>query len=260
MLHGIETGYEGKFDFPSRFVPPERSFMLASVPRTGSTYLSHLLWQTGCLGAPLEYLNFDPAGPYFFAATSTENQDWLWQSVVRRRTSPNGVFGVKCFPSQLQILQEANPQLLQQVLALLTTGTGGGAKVVLLNRRDRDAHAISYARAILSGVWRKEQEASGRTEVEFSKIAVDRARNTLDAQEAAWGEMFTELRIDPLVLEYEDVVADPEAAVRAVASYVGVVPAPGARIEIPRVERQAEADSRAWAERYAATKSRSSPC
>lgn len=253
MLQGIETGYEGKFDFPSRSVPPQRCYMLASVPRTGSTYLSHLLWQTGCLGAPLEYLNFDPAGPYFFAATSAENQDWLWQSVVRRRTSPNGIFGVKCFPSQMQILQEANAQLLQQVLALLTGGEGG-AKVVLLNRRDRDAHAISYARAILSGVWRKEQEASGKTEVGFSRVAVERARQTLDAQEAAWAEMFAELRIDPLVLEYEEVVADPDAAVSAVASYVGAVIAPGARVEIPSIERQSEADSRAWAERYATAK------
>lgn len=253
MLHGIETGYEGKFDFPPRSVPPSRTYMLASVPRTGSTYLSHLLWQTGCLGAPLEYLNFDPAGPYFFAATSAENQEWLWQSVVRRRTSPNAVFGVKCFPSQLQILQESNPKLLQQVMALLTSG-GAGAKVVLLKRADRDAHAISYARAILSGVWRKEQEASGKTEVEFSRVAVERARQTLDAQESAWTEMFGELRIDPLVLHYEEVVADPERAVRTVASYVGAVLAPEAAIEIPLVERQSEADSRAWAERYAAAK------
>ena len=253
MLHGIETGYEGKFDFPSRAAPPERSYMLASVPRTGSTYLSHLLWRTGCLGAPLEYLNFDPAGPYFFAATSAENQSWLWESVVRRRTSPNGIFGVKCFPAQLQALQDGNPQLLQQVMSLLT-GDGAGAKVVLLERADRDAHAISYARATLSGVWRREQEASGNTTVEFSQLAVERARQALDAQENAWTQMLSELRIDPLVLAYEEVVADPGAAVRAVAGYVGATLDPAAAVDIPAVERQSEADSRAWAERYAAAK------
>lgn len=253
MLQGIETGYEGKFDFPPRSGSPERSYMIASVPRTGSTYLSHLLWRTGCLGAPLEYLNFDPAGPYFFAAASRENQSWLWDSVVRRRTSPNGVFGVKCFPSQLQTLQEGNPHLLQQVMALLTS-EGARAKVVLLKRADRDAHAISFARAILSGVWRKEQEAAGKTEVEFSRIAVERARQTLDGQESAWTEMLGELGIEPLLLSYEDVVADPQASVRAVADYVGAVLDPGAAVDIPSVERQAEADSRAWAERYAEAK------
>ena len=54
MLQGLDTGYEGKFDFAPRREPPSRPYLLASVPRTGSTLLSHLLWRTGCLGAPLE--------------------------------------------------------------------------------------------------------------------------------------------------------------------------------------------------------------
>ena len=57
----MDTGYEAKFDFPARDRAPERSYLLATVPRSGSTYLSHVLWRTGCLGAPLEYLNFEPA-------------------------------------------------------------------------------------------------------------------------------------------------------------------------------------------------------
>jgi len=253
MLHGIDTGYEGKFDFPPRSAPPERTYVLASVPRTGSTYLSHLLWRTGCLGAPLEYLNFDPTGPYFFAATSPDNQSWLWQSVVRRRTSPNGVFGVKCFPGQLQDLQDNNQGLLSQVMALLFP-PDRQARVILLKRRDRDAHAISYARATLSGVWRKEQEATGGAAVEFSDIAVHRARKLLDGQEAAWDAMFNDLGIDPLVIWYEDVVADPVLAIHGAADFLDITLDPAAQVDIPFVERQSEADSRAWAERYAAAK------
>ena len=68
MLHGIETGYEERYDFPERDGPPDRVYVLASLPRSGSTYLSHVLWESGCLGAPLEYLNFLPGGHYGFAA------------------------------------------------------------------------------------------------------------------------------------------------------------------------------------------------
>src|ERR1051325_8501170 len=71
---------------------PQLTYLRASVPRAGSTYFSHLLWRTGCLGAPLEYLNFESAGPYGFASGSAELQRRLWRSVVRRRCSPNGVF------------------------------------------------------------------------------------------------------------------------------------------------------------------------
>jgi trehalose 2-sulfotransferase len=249
MLLGIETGYEGKFDFPPRSTGPKQTYVLASVPRTGSTYLSHLMWQTGCLGAPLEYLNFDPAGPYFFAATSAENQSWLWESVVRRRTSPNGVFGVKCFPSQLQQLQEGNPALLSAVMGQLFP-QGQDRRVILLNRRDRDAHAISYARAILSGVWRKEQEAGQPAEIEYSEVAIDNARKFLDAQEAAWTAMFRDMRIEPLVMWYEDVVEDPERAVAQAAQFVGVTIDPSAAVKIPVVQPQAKQESTAWIERY----------
>jgi LPS sulfotransferase NodH len=254
MLDNMDTGYEGKFDFPPHSRPPILAYALASVPRTGSTYLSHILWQTGCMGAPLEYLNFDPAGPYLFAATSPENQSWLWQSVVRRRTSPNGVFGLKCFPSQMQTLQEQNPALLSQVMSLVFPGDRQG-RAILLKRRDRDAHAISYARAILSGVWRKEQEATGQTEVEFSATAVKNARRWLDGQEEAWDAMFQDLRIDPLTLWYEDVVAEPAGTVERVSKFLGVTVDPAAEVAIPFVERQSERDSRAWADQLAATKS-----
>ena len=111
MLEGVETGYEEKFDFPLRDCPPDQVYVLASVPRSGSTYLSHLLWRTGCLGAPLEYLNFLPAGHYGFASSAPEKQIELWESVLHRRTSPNGVFGVKCFPMLIALLSRSNPEL-----------------------------------------------------------------------------------------------------------------------------------------------------
>jgi len=247
MLDGVETGYEGKFDFPGR--APELAYLLATVPRTGSSFLSHVLWRTGCLGAPLEYLNFDKEGPYFFAHGAPDQQDWLWRSVLRRRTSPNGVFGVKCFPTQLEALHQANPGLLKAIWStLLPAGRPG--RIVYLARRDRTAHAISYARATLSGIWRKEQEAGGRAEPDYSAEALATAERWIDAQTAAWEEMFAQLRIAPLRLWYEEVAASPDEAVRQVADYLGVTLDPAAAVEIPAVEKQAEAGARAWAERH----------
>lgn len=252
MIDDIETGYEGKYDFPPRGGPPVLTYMLASVPRTGSTYLSHLLWRTGCLGAPLEYLNFDPAGPYGFAHASASQQQSLWRSVLRRRTSPNGVFGVKCFPQQLHQLQQANPELLSGVFSALFSNRHP-PQVVWLGRRDADRHAISYARAILSGVWRKEQESGGGARVDYSGIAIERARRILDGQAAAWEEMFRDLRIEPLRLWYEDVVAAPGEAAQRVADHLGIPLRPEAAIDVPMIERQAQADSEEWAKRHSAS-------
>lgn len=245
MLDGIDTGYEGKFDFPLRRDRPGLAYLLASVPRTGSTYLSHLLWGTGCLGAPLEYLNFDPAGPYSFASRSPALQRDLWRSVLRRRTSPNGVFGLKAFPSQLEALAQADASLLAEVLALLSAG--GKPRLLLLARRDRLAHAISYARASLSGQWRREQELEGgASDLPYSEEALRKARHGIDVQEAAWEEMFRDLRLEPLRLWYEDVVAAPGEAVRRVAGWLGVELDPNARIDVPPVLKQEQSGADRW--------------
>jgi LPS sulfotransferase NodH len=245
----VETGYEPEFDFPTRDAGPERSYLLATVPRSGSTYLSHVLWRTGCLGAPLEYLNFEPAGPYGHANRSPAEQNRLWQSALRHRVSPNGVFGLKAFPIQLEALQQGNPALLHQVMRQVVPSRTG-SRIVYLRRRDRTAHAISYARAVLSGVWRKEQEHAARVEPDYSPVAVERASRLIDEQEAAWAAMFADLKLTALTLWYEDVVAEPARAVADVAAYLGVALDPDAEVAIPMVERQSQDGARAWAAKH----------
>jgi LPS sulfotransferase NodH len=256
MLEGVETGYETRFDFPVRLDPPSSVYTLASVPRTGSTYVSHLLWQSGCLGAPLEYLNFLPGSPQAQAHGAPRRQRKLWQSLLARRTSPNGVFGVKCFSQQLRELQQSNPGLLVEVLDLLLP-PGRTGKVVRLKRRDRDAHAISYARAALSGVWRKEQEGQPAPQADYSPEIVERAARALDQQEADWDMLLNERRPEQLSLWYEDVLADPDGAVRTVAEFLGVTLVPAATVAVPEIERQSQQEAIQWATLHSAKTAKS---
>jgi LPS sulfotransferase NodH len=253
----VDTGYEGKFDFPARPLGPERTYLLASVPRAGSTFFSHVLWRTGCLGAPLEYLNFEPAGPYGFAAKSAAMQHQLWRSVLRRRCSPNGVFGLKVFPIQLEQLNHDNQPLLEEVLSVMLP-SDAKRRIVYLRRRDRVAQTVSYARASLSGIWRKEQESERAAPLEYSQEALEAAERGIAFQEEVWSRMFNDLAIAPLELWHEDVLADPSAAAQRVAGYVGVSIDPDAAIEVPEISKQSEGDAAAWAERYSSRQSSSS--
>jgi LPS sulfotransferase NodH len=224
-------------------------YLLASVPRSGSTYVSHLLWRTGCFGAPLEYLNFEPAGPYGKAHGEPVRQSAIWREALYRRTSPNGVFGLKAFPLQLESLQHENPQLVADVMRLMLAG-GRESSVIQIKRRDRDAHAISYARAMLSGVWRKEQEAGGRDEPEYSRQAVENALRLIEDQERAWESMYRDLGLMPLVLWFEDVLEYPQAASESVADYLGVVLNPAATVQVPKIDRQSQNGAKAWVEAH----------
>ncbi len=245
MLLDVDTGYEGKFDFPRRAAEPDLVYMLASIPRTGSTWLSHLLWETGCLGAPLEYLNFEKTGPYYFAAHSPDAQTRLWRSLLHRRTSPNGVFGFKIFPVQLQALNRENPALLQALRP---------SRIVYLDRRDRAAHIASLARASVSGVWRKEQEKAGAAPPSYSHEAMEAAERGITFQAAGWEKVFRERGIEPLRLWYEDAVERPAEAVRQVADYLGVALVPGAEVRVPPVARQSSTGAEDWTARYERSK------
>lgn len=247
MLGGIETGLEPQFDFalPGK---PEHFYMIATLPRTGSTFLSHLLWGTGCLGAPLEYLNFDPGGPWGYAANDAATQQQLWLNAVQTRTSPNGVFGVKCFPVQLQMLAGVNPPLLDEVMRALLSKR----RAIYLLRRDRAAHTASFARAALSGVWREEQEA-GQTH-EYSREKLEEVEQGIDLMANLWEAMFRDLRIEPLRLWYEDVVANPQETAAQVAAYLGILLDPAAVVPVPAVHKQSAPDIADWAQRYAESK------
>lgn len=250
MLDNYDTGYEGKFDFPPRAQAPEHCYLLASVPRAGSTFFSHVLWQTGCLGAPLEYLNFERLGPYGFANSSASLQQELWHSVLRRRCSVNGVFGLKAFAMQLDQLQRSNPLLLSEVLATVLP-PDKPRRIVYLRRRDRIAQVVSYARASLSGVWNKAQEPMDAAPLVYSQDALDAAERGIALQESVWARMFKDLRIKPLELWHEDILADPDGAARQVADYVGVAVHPEAGVEIPPIEKQSAGDAAEWISRYA---------
>ncbi|MHA6317660.1 Stf0 family sulfotransferase [Altererythrobacter sp. CAU 1778] len=248
-LDGITTGYEARFDFPDYAAEPRR-YILASVPRSGSTYVSHLLWQTGGLGAPLEYLNFEPSGPYGHAHDSRSAQDEIWSQVIRSRTSPNGVFAIKAFPAQLEDLGRLNPALLARAMRFLLAD-GPASRVVQLRRRDRTAHAISLARASLSGVWRKEQETSDAQEPVYSPAILARAGRDIALQEQAWEAMYRDMRITPLVLWFEDVLEDPARALEAVASYLDVDLTQARPVAVPRIEKQSQAGARQWRAEHA---------
>lgn len=244
----IETGYEPSFDFPTGGEPPSLFYMIATVPRTGSTWLSHLLWGTGCLGAPLEYLNFE-GGPFAHAMRDAEEQQRIWQAAVRGRTSSNGVFGVKCFPVQLQNIGVVNPPLLDEVMRALLSRR----RVVYLLRRDRIAHTASFARASLSGVWREEQETGQRHD--YSAEALASVEIGINVMANLWEAMFRDLKIEPLRLFYEDALADPAGTVAKVAAYLGVPIDPAAAIPVPEVRKQSAPDIADWAARYARSRS-----
>lgn len=133
--------FSESLDFPE-VEGPTKIIVIASTPRCGSHMLGHAMWQTSQFGFPLEYLNPRNLSVWRKRFCSRNVADTL-SAIERKRTSPNGVFGIKIHYSQLRQLG----------------GFAGLAEYfphacyVLLSRADVLMQAVSYSVALQTGVW-----------------------------------------------------------------------------------------------------------
>jgi|JI10StandDraft_1071094.scaffolds.fasta_scaffold270117_3 LPS sulfotransferase NodH len=254
-----------EYDFPP-FPGRPRPYILAESPRSGSQLLADLLWRSGLMGAPGEYLNAEYTIPRLrerFALGPIDEPGGLeayFRALARHRSSPNGVFGLKAHFSQLRphVQDPAMRRLLRR------------SRFVWLRRRDILGQAISYLVALRSGRWRQVRGAQRpQHQSEFSAGSIERAVATMAADERMWEVAFAVNGIVPLEVWYEDLVADPDPVCRAVCRMMGVEPVEPFQLAASPLERQGDpvkAEWRAafagrlnWSERRAVGLTRSSP-
>ena len=106
---------------------------------------------------------------------------------------------------------------------------------------------MSLWRAVQTQSWRAEEPA--REEPAYSFAAIDHLVGLLEADDAAWRAWFAAAGLDPMVVPYDDLEADPEGTVRAVLGALGL----DARdVAVPGLRRQADERSAQWTAHYRA--------
>lgn len=219
------------FDQPDRV--PQRSLVLAATYRSGSTVLADALISAGGYGWPLEYFQAGAAQRRFarFAAPDYAAE------VLRRRTDDNGVFGVKLFPADLR----SRPGLWSRLPAPV---------VVRVRRRDRVGQAVSAWRALNGGAWRATAGEAASPPPEYDYESLRRLVGLFAWEDTWWDSAQGEV---VSTVWFEDLAADHAAAMRrllADLSLAGVPPR--GTPELPRLVRQADADSGALVQRFIA--------
>ncbi len=244
---------------------PARTFVIASLPRTGSTLLGHLLRLTGEVGDPREYLNpmqvrdFEVRlgetaarrtgqrflrGPAIgFATRGRWDRARLERYLARvrvRRTGPSGWFGLKLHWHHLRFWFLDRGWPVEEVL--------GPERWIWIRREDRVAQAVSWARALQTGRWASHQRAL-RPAIYRSR-QISRLLHTIEASERAWQEFFERGGIEPLELVYEELVVSPAASVAAVLTRLGVSAPPPLQIDGLPQARQGDATNARWIARF----------
>lgn len=204
-------------------IPGLPAYAIACTPRSGSTYLGHLLASIG-LGQPEEHLRDREVHALRDAAPLAPRDalevlgEFMW------RKQRNGWFGTKLISHFLfDLLDRA--RLPAEVCAAFRARV----RIVYVLRRDKAAQAASDFLANHVKTWHVFDEA-GRKALEASHGAVAydyadmrRRFRFMREQEERLADWVRTM--DHLLVDYDDLVADPEGTVRSVAAFLGAAAA-----------------------------------
>ncbi len=190
--------------------PRRKGLIILSMPRSGSSWLASLTNATGQMGVVDEWLDFThltpPKGP--------KGRPVLNEKILRAARTDNGNFAVKIFPRQLlQVIDEYEFDFIRRAMREHET------KLVLLERTDRKAQAVSLVRAMQTGQWRGEQPASKAPKYNFGALA--QAYFHICRGYDFWRSYLTLQGFPYQHFTYEDMLSNPAPYLKLVSSHFG---------------------------------------
>lgn len=216
---------------------PTMFYVVASTPRTGSTLLCQRLWATGAMGAPAEYFNYHLNMIQMVARLRVASLEEYVDRLFALRTSPNGVFGLHAHWDQFHFAVTAG--ILRRM---------HGFRCIHIERRDRLAQAVSFARALESGQWASTHRA--RNAPAYDRKRIERCLARIEAHDGQWQSVFRRNRMEPIRVTYESLRSDPDAVLGDILSRFGVAADPSRRVSLPDIRPQSDDTSREWIDRY----------
>ncbi|HUC62899.1 MAG TPA: Stf0 family sulfotransferase [Alphaproteobacteria bacterium] len=252
-------------DYPERAGPPERSLVVCSQPRSGSTLLGEAIYFAGGLGNPLEYFH---AGfrPKFERRWKPASFSDYVARLYRSRTDPSGVFGLKlfwvdvvdllheCAPDEFAFLDwrhpgDLAPETHRRIFGILRDFIPNPT-FVFLTRRDEIRQAVSHVVAGRSRAWRQfPRQARKDLDAEYEFHRILQYLGVIQRHNGHWRDFFRANALACHRIVYEDLEADYEGTLRKFFAAVG---RPDAPIPPPRLQKQADARSEALVQRFRA--------
>lgn len=189
-------------------------YFIFITPRTGSTFLTSLLRETGQLGTPDEWFNPSSIG------VGKRIRRWQTASVpayvhrlVENVASPNGCFGAQlAWPHYRFLRQIMDPQSL----------FSRPVQYFYLRRKNIILQAISWYKARVTRVFHSYQKRDETVSAaRYDGEAIARLIEQIIRQEKRIENFFARRGIAPVRLYYEDVVGSPAEAIRCFSSRLG---------------------------------------
>jgi trehalose 2-sulfotransferase len=233
---------EPQLDF-SHTVPLRKSYIIASSYRSGSTFVCSLLWRSGVLGAPAEYLNVGArrmSRDVMMNRLGAATPESYFAKLLQCRTSSNGVFGMKVHFPHFEAALGWYPSM-RDILSPTT--------FIYVDRKDALAQAISMAKALQTDAWQSVDDKIIETPV-YKEVSIAQCLRALQQQKLGWLQWFERNSITPFLVHYEDALEDGEAMVDSVKGLLDVTGDKPDEVRLPAVEKQGDQESLEWRDRF----------
>lgn len=241
----FETFLSGaEFDTPPYEGEPRTKYMICSTGRSGSTLLCSLLHKTGVMGVPHEYFHLAQHGKLLIQrlidpglSRNVTMREYL-ETIVRHRTTPNGVFGIKGHFNQCQ------PHFKSGLVGQFF----GEMKYVAIRRRDMLAQAVSLVIASQTGKWTSHEEK--QNEPSYSYERIEGAMSVGVFHNYLWDLFYDANNIEACIVYYEDILERPQEEIQRVVNFVGVEQEVSVDLSDAGLQKEATPLNLEWQERF----------
>lgn len=238
-MHLYQNQFSEEHDLPL-VERPSKVLIIASTARCGSHMLGHALHRTGRFGFPLEYANPVNLGEWR-KRLGVNDFEQVLHAIQQRRTSANGVFGIKIHYSHIE--QFGSFERLKQFFP--------NACYVILSRRDVLSQAVSYAIASQTGVWiAGQQPVTDDPRYDFEQI--DRCLRQAILHTASWRYTLAASGANYIELDFDQVRRDPARSIEQIARFMEVEIDALDLPQEPVTQRQGNDRNAEWAQRFTA--------
>jgi trehalose 2-sulfotransferase len=267
-------------------VHPHTSYLILATPRSGSYLCCEALINTGLAGYPTEYFGPIQTKALLQFLQPSDNSEWIaW--ILRRGTTPNGVFGGKLiwqfYEDLVDRLRTIEGQEKLSVSDVLST-TFPNLRYLWTTRRDKVRQAISYLKALQTRSWLSldlwdqqvglpevgnEQQAMSNLRMAwldltddpllnrkvtddpvFNYKAIERLRLGLEKDEVEIEEYCARSGIQPFKVVYEDFVDAYEETALQMLDYLQIPYPKDLVFGERKMQKQANAQSEEWLQCY----------
>lgn len=217
---------------------PSIGYVVCSTPRCGSSLLCETLSRTLLAGVPTEYFDEMTRQDFCRVWKIDKNEHYL-PALIRKKTSPNGVFGFKAHFHQYAETfgTESLPNFCPRL------------KYIWVSRRDPVRQAVSYWRAIQTNQWASTHQCTNDSpQFDFEQIRKLKQQNEFEQRE--WKKFFDRHAIQPLQLTYEEFFPQPINAAKRCLEFLEIA-RPGQLPDIVlTLQRQSDELSEQWVRQF----------